>query len=162
MTKRQKRKNKGGSAGSQRSPQQRSSSPQQQPRSAANQSPSSSGNSELRVRREEYFSGPLPPPEILSGYEQIEQGLASRIVSMAEREQSHTHAMDRRLLRNEYLSDHAGRIAAVVVAVLFLAGSVWLIDRGHAWPGLALGTIDLAALVSVFIYGKRSETQSRR
>lgn len=31
------------------------------------------------------YQGPLPPPQMLQGYEDIEKGLASRIVAMAER-----------------------------------------------------------------------------
>lgn len=76
---------------------------------------------------------------------------------MTEREQEHAHKMDRRLLRNEYLADHAGRFAGLVVALAFLFVAAWLIDRGHDWPGLALGVVDLAALVSVFVYGRMYE-----
>ena len=41
------------------------------------------------------FSGPLPPPEILSGYEQIQHGFASRVIRMAEREQTHRHGLEK-------------------------------------------------------------------
>jgi len=43
---------------------------------------------------QEFFAGPLPPPYIMQGYENILPGSADRILKMAEGEQSHRHAME--------------------------------------------------------------------
>lgn len=153
-----KRKKPTRSAGGKASPDQASQQPDSRPdpQGESNSSNASSAAA-VRVQQEEYFSGPVPPPSLLQSYEEIEPGLAGRLVRMTEREQEHAHKMDRRLLRNEYLADHAGRFAGLVVALAFLFVAAWLIDRGHDWPGLALGVVDLAALVSVFVYGRMYE-----
>jgi len=43
---------------------------------------------------QEFFAGPLPPPRILKGYEEVLSGSADRIFRMAENEQSHRHALE--------------------------------------------------------------------
>lgn len=49
----------------------------------------------------EHFSGPLPHPKHLSGYEQTLSGSANRIISMAEDRQGHHMKMDERILSAE-------------------------------------------------------------
>lgn len=41
------------------------------------------------------FSGPLPPPQTVAGYDQVITDGANRIMEMAEREQSHTHEQEK-------------------------------------------------------------------
>nr|DAR22085.1 MAG TPA: putative membrane protein [Caudoviricetes sp.] len=44
---------------------------------------------------QQHFSGPIPPPEILSGYEQIHPGFADRIISMAEKQSAHRQGLEK-------------------------------------------------------------------
>ncbi|MDR1950139.1 MAG: DUF2335 domain-containing protein [Spirochaetaceae bacterium] len=59
-------------------------------------------NNDLRVQpntllsRQEFFSGPLPPPAELKGYKEIDPGYPERLLKMAE---SHADSVDR--LRHE-------------------------------------------------------------
>lgn len=55
----------------------------------------------LLVARSQSFTGPLPPPEILQGYESVCSGLANRIVAMAENQGDHRREQDKRLLDAE-------------------------------------------------------------
>lgn len=41
------------------------------------------------------FSGPIPPPSIIKGYEDILPGTAERIVSMAENQAKHRQDMEK-------------------------------------------------------------------
>ena len=43
----------------------------------------------IQAMQRESFSGPIPHPELLQKYEEIQQGFAERIVSMAERQLDH-------------------------------------------------------------------------
>lgn len=49
----------------------------------------------------EVFKGPLPHPEILKQYEDIEEGFAKEIMQMAIREQEHRHEMETMIVRSE-------------------------------------------------------------
>jgi len=43
----------------------------------------------------ETYAGPLPPPKLFEGYEQVLKGSADRILTMAEKEQSHRHSFEK-------------------------------------------------------------------
>lgn len=47
------------------------------------------------------FSGPMPPPSILSGYEKILPGAADRILSMAEKQSAHRQKMEEKMIKTE-------------------------------------------------------------
>lgn len=52
------------------------------------------GNKTVSSARLTHFSGPLPPPEVLKGYDLVVPGAALRIIQHAEREILHRHEMD--------------------------------------------------------------------
>lgn len=65
---------------------------------SANPTQPSPGNSENMVVAGRFYTGPLPPPDDLKGYENVKEGFADRILKMAEqeqlmaeREQTHAH-----------------------------------------------------------------------
>ncbi|MET9002745.1 hypothetical protein [Amycolatopsis sp. NPDC004169] len=57
--------------------------------------------------------------------------------------------------RQDAFQAWVGMIFAFVLAVLFLAASVLLIMNDHEVSGTILGTVDLVALVTVFIMGRQ-------
>ncbi len=54
-----------------------------------------------------------------------------------------------------------GLASATTIALTFPGASVYLISHWFGVEGTLLGTIDLAALVSVFIYGNNSRKRER-
>lgn len=59
-------------------------------------SDNTSDNQEVTVQREEHlFSGPLPAPDVLRGYDDILPGAAERIIRMAEKERSDEYPRNR-------------------------------------------------------------------
>lgn len=44
------------------------------------------------------FSGPIPPPNMIKGYEAILPGAADRIITMAEKQSSHRQEMERKII----------------------------------------------------------------
>lgn len=65
------------------------------------------------------FSGPIPPPNIIKGYEDILPGAAERIISMAERQSAHRQEMERVMVNAEARDSLLG--------VCFFIGD-WLFD----------------------------------
>lgn len=47
------------------------------------------------------FRGPIPPPNILSGYEKLLPGAADRILSMAENQTRHRHSIEKKIVETE-------------------------------------------------------------
>lgn len=109
----------------------------------------------------ELFKGPIPPPKMLNEYNEVEPGLAARIVERAEREQLHRHEMDRQqvadiraVTRYTGLSRLLGQVFAFVIAMTAISIGGFLIYSGKDTEGLVsiIGTI--VAIVAVFIGGK--------
>lgn len=82
------------------------------------------------------FSGPLPPPQIVAGYDHVIPDGANRIMEMAEREQEHTHDQE---------SAHSTRLDRLVDLEHLLA------VRGQAIGALLMIVLILAALVFAYL-----------
>lgn len=84
---------------------------------------------EVAVRREEvYFTGPLPPPEILAKYEQVCNGAASRIISMAERQSTHRQELEKAVISSNISNERLGMIFALVITLaLCVIGAVLIL-----------------------------------
>lgn len=104
------------------------------------------------------FSGPIPPPATFMEYKAVQPDFPDRIMRMAEREQEHTHAQEKRQLDLVEMQlrgqDAAGRRGTyvggtVVLTIFFIAA--WLINQGHDVAGGAAGVVDLVALATVFV-----------
>lgn len=115
------------------------------------------------VAVEASFSGPLPPPDILKGYEDVCPGAAQRMLAMVEQQGEHRRRMEEKALdasiaemRLGFSEARFGQICAVVVAIGFIFGGVYIAMMGHPWQGRLLGGggVGIQALVSIFIKGR--------
>ena len=113
------------------------------------------------------FRGPLPPPEALRAYDDIVPGAAERLLTEAERNGEHRRWRERTALQAQVARVKWGLAAGFSVAMSFLAVSGALIAQGHDVSGTILGTVDLVALVGVFVVrqfqagGQREGTATR-
>lgn len=80
---------------------------------------------------------------------------------MAERQQQHRHAIERTAVRSGSRDSICGIIAAAFISIGFLLLAGRAISLGHSWAGAIIGTVNIAALASVFVYGTRSRRQER-
>jgi Predicted membrane protein len=108
------------------------------------------------------FSGPLPHPAILAQYNDVIPGGAERVIAMAERNQQHRHAMESMVVRGGLSAQRNGQWFGLIVALVGMAGSIWLISQGQTWGGAAIGTVDVVGLVSLFIYSNESKKKELR
>ena len=114
-----------------------------------------SGNKsgKVLVREEVHtiFVGPLPPPEELAKYNEVDPGLANRIVLMAEGEQKHRHRMN----GWEVFQGLFGQLSALVIALTLIVGGLVTVNNGHQIPGGILTGIGLAPLIGLFLWRSR-------
>jgi uncharacterized membrane protein len=109
------------------------------------------------IQRQQHFTGPLPPPDLLAGYEQVLPGAAERIFAMAEGQAKHRQALERTVVVGGHRRSWAGLIVGGIVAFAFLIAAYRLIQAGHSLAGTFLGTVDLTGLVAVFVLGRASQ-----
>jgi len=101
--------------------------------------------------RSELFSGPIPHPAILGGYEQVCPGAADRIIAMAEKEQAHAHAVEVERLRNASETTRRGQNGAMAIGGIATAGSVLAVWAGSAAVGGIIATVGLGTLAVGFL-----------
>ncbi len=106
----------------------------------------------LSVKRS--WTAPFPPPDILKGYNDAVPNGADRILKMAENQSEHRMNLENNVINRELNQSGKGQNYGLIIALSFLAGSIFLIYTGHEISGAVLATIDLVALVSVFVFGK--------
>lgn len=110
------------------------------------------------------YSGPLPPPEILEGYERVVPGGANRVITMVEQQAAHRQTLERTVVLSDVKKSYWGLGLGFAVVVMFTLASYNLIMAGHGWQGTILGTVDLATIAGLFVYGtvsRRSERQRK-
>lgn len=111
----------------------------------------------IQAFKQEAFSGPIPHPELLQKYENIQKGFADRIINMAETQLDHRVNCESKIVNGSVIDSKRGQIFAFIVAVLFLAAAVILGMNGHDWLAGILGGGTLVSLVTVFLTNKKSK-----
>ena len=101
------------------------------------------------------YSGPLPPPEVLAGYDKVLPGAAERILSLAEGEAGHRREMERKIASQEGSERMFGLLLAFVVALTGIGGAIWCILSGYQVAGTILSSGTIGSLVWAFISGSR-------
>ena len=107
------------------------------------------------------FSGPLPPPQILEGYEKILKGSADRIIRMAENQASHRQAMETCIIKAEITDTKLGMTYAFIIMLLTVGCGTFLIYANHPVTGLTAIIGGVGAIVANFILGRRDESKSK-
>jgi uncharacterized membrane protein len=100
------------------------------------------------------FSGPMPPPAILEGYERLVPGAAERILTMAESDTKHQQAIELEALRAAAAEIKRGQIFGFVIGLTALGASMLALAMGSPAVAGVIGGTTVVGLVSVFIIGR--------
>ena len=114
--------------------------------------------------------GVLTDPKSLAEYEAVAPGSATKILEkffeQVTTEQKHRHAMDQQLLATEKEHEtkilHQGDRGQWMALTVALAGFVlvaWLAHIDKSVLAGLIGSLDLLGLVSVFIYGRKKQSE---
>jgi uncharacterized membrane protein len=113
-----------------------------------------------------HHSGPLPPPEQLASYDKVLPGLAERIVhrderilTMAEKQAEHRQKLESFVITRNARSAAVGQALAFIIAIVFGSFAFVLGSNGHELSASVLGGAELVSLVTVFILGRRKQSQ---
>ena len=98
-----------------------------------------------------YYSGPLPPPEMMRGYEDVQSGSADRIMATMEREQKQ---------RARY--ENLGLVLAFLVAMALIAFSAYALALGSVAASIGVILAGIASTAGTFIYGNRARHRQLR
>lgn len=114
------------------------------------------------VLAQRHFSGPLPPPAVLQGYEDVLPGAAERIVQMAEQEQRQRHAFDNSLTASVTRQQERGQQFAFLLGGGALALAAFMVYSGHPVYAIVTTVSSIATLAGAMLYRRRAEPQSSK
>jgi uncharacterized membrane protein len=103
------------------------------------------------LHKTEIFSGPLPPPSLMSAYEDIFPGFAERIMAMAEKEQNNRHAMQAIEVRHSADLEKYSLWTALIFGIALIGGASYCAYVDQTTLGCALvGAFGLGGLTLFF------------
>lgn len=100
------------------------------------------------------FRGPMPPPDMLRGYEDIVPGSAKQIIGMAMREQEHRHSMDQKSLSHERRYSMIGIVGGTGLGYGCVCGAVIAAWLGYPWVGVARVSIPMTTMIGKLVEGR--------
>jgi uncharacterized membrane protein len=83
-------------------------------------------------------------------------------MAMAERQSAHRESLEAKVVEGNIASQERGSIFAFIICLVALIGGFMLIATGKSASGLATIITSLAALASVFVYGKYQQRKERQ
>jgi len=109
-----------------------------------------------------FFSGPLPPPEVLEEFNRIVPGSARRIFDLVETQSRHRIDLERRVIDSDISRSRAGLWMGLVVSLAAICGGVYVAVTVSPTAGATIATASVVGLAGVFVYGTYSRRQERR
>lgn len=132
----------------------------------------------LSVSRQ-LIKSPVPPPDWLAGYKEVEPTAPERILRLSENEQQHRHAMEKLLVESQIESQRTesklgekeqetdrwlanrGLIFAFIIVLAFLSFIAFLIWKDKTVEAFYSAMIGLAVLIANFIFRSRIFSSDR-
>lgn len=103
------------------------------------------------------FSGPLPPPQLLSQYNDVVPNGAERLMKMAEVQQSHRQELEKTVVNGNVKAESRGQWMGLFISVAVITAGTYLAAIGRQITGGILVGVDVVALASVFVIGKQKQ-----
>ncbi len=105
------------------------------------------------------FSGPLPHPILLEGYNDIVENGAERIFKAFENQTNHRLECERKLVDSKIGSEKRGQTFGFVIAIIGLSLATLLAILNHPTVASIIGGASIVGLATVFVTGKVSRAK---
>lgn len=111
------------------------------------------------------FQGPLPPPEILIKYNEACPGAAERILAMAEKNQTHRHQLEQRVIPSGILTERIGQILGFILYLATIASGTYLVANNKDLVGIVQMLVSTGTFAALYFKGqaeKKKELAGKR
>jgi len=107
------------------------------------------------------YRGPIPPPEMLWGYEKIVPGAAKRILTQFERQSEHRREIERKMVSNIARREMGSIlvVALLIVAVTFLG--YHMVSQGQSLYALGTVAASVSGVLIAFFTGKKANLREK-
>lgn len=106
----------------------------------------------IMVRQQ--FSGPLPPPSLIAGYEKFCPGATDRFLGHLESNQAHVQKLESTALNANINKDVDNRRYGYHLTILSLVSVLVLGVTGHDFLAGTIGTTTIGTILAMFILNK--------
>lgn len=110
----------------------------------------------------ESFQSPYPPMSYLRELDALVPGGAKHLIDQADEQAAHRRSLERSVVGGGERRANIGQWMGFIIALVVLAAAVLLIINGFGVEGTVLGSVDLVALVTLFLTGKSSQERASR
>jgi uncharacterized membrane protein len=107
------------------------------------------------------YAGPIPPPELLEKFNEIDPGRAARLMDWAEDQSRHRMALESKVVGSDIRRSWQGLWCAFTITMTAIILGSALVYVGHDWAGTVIATSGVAGLAGTFIYGTSSQRRER-
>lgn len=108
------------------------------------------------------FSGPIPPPELLEGYENIVPGAADRIIRMTERQIDHRTNIESLIVKGDNRRADRGLTFAFMLGILCIVVAATLAYLGQPNVAIVIIVVLFGTGTTTYIYGTNVRKQERK
>lgn len=89
--------------------------------------------------RQQLFRGPVPPPDLLKEYAQVDKFIPDRLISMAEREQANRHLREDKAFDAGAAAGQRAQVCATTIAVMAVIAAVPISIWGNPATAALIG-----------------------
>ena len=100
------------------------------------------------------YQDPIPPPEMLSQYNNVITDGAERIFMIFEKQSTHRIDTETKIVKHDIIQSYLGMIFAAILSMTIIIGGMILIYNNKEISGFGTLFSGLAALVGTFIYSR--------
>ncbi len=102
-----------------------------------------------------HHSGPLPDGQTIRVYNEVIPNGGDRLMKNVEKQLNHRIEIEKEGVQKSFIQSNRGQIFGFIIALAFGFIAWDLAKSGFEVSASILGTVDLVALVAIFITGKR-------
>ena len=111
----------------------------------------------MDLQEHKLYMGPVPSPDIIKEFGEIDPSFPNRLITLAENEAKHRQAevaANNKVIRQEIRSDAIVRFVSpfmaysIVIIALYL--TYYAFSRGLQWGGALIGLPSVAVVITVF------------
>lgn len=113
----------------------------------------------IQVAQASFFQGPLPPPEDLQKFKEVDPSFPERIIAMAERQAGHRQALELRQVKVIVRARYLGLGTAFLSVLAICALAAYAFQLGHAVEAAGMVTGVVVGLVVAFIKGSKVQRE---
>ena len=105
------------------------------------------------------FRGPIPPPEMMAGYHEIDPSIVDKIFDLTKKEQDSIIKLKNEdssrqdfMLKSASRDNLLGAIFAFMVILIMILIGPYLITKGYELPGYMLSGTGILSVIKLFIF----------